>query len=163
MYVCVCVCECRYARGCVYVGVCVCAGVCMYVCMYVCVCVCECRYARGVGTEVVTCVGNYFVHRKYYLHNNYSDAWTCANHNGACRLRLVSIPDCNLLQEQIVLKCLRLNSAPCVQYGLFGKVNVSRNPCWVTEHAVEYLPVACGVGNYFARRKYYSFLVLFEV
>jgi hypothetical protein len=34
-------------------------------------------------------------------------------------------PHCNLPQDQIVLKCLKLNSTPCVQYGLFGKVNVS--------------------------------------
>jgi len=37
------------------------------------------------------------------------------------RLRLVSIPHCNLPQEQIVLKCLKLNSTPCVYYGSFEK------------------------------------------
>jgi hypothetical protein len=44
----------------------------MYIRIYVCVC--ECRYARGVGTEVVACVGNYYVQRKYYLHRNVFDA-----------------------------------------------------------------------------------------
>ena len=34
-------------------------------------------------------------------------------------LRLVSIPHRNLPQNRIVLKCLKLNSTPCVQYGLF--------------------------------------------
>jgi len=40
-----------------------------------------------------------------------------------------------LLQNQIVLKFLKMNSTPCVQYGLFGKVNVSGSPWWGTEHA----------------------------
>ena len=39
--------------------------------------------------------------------------------------RTRGIPHCNLPQNQIVLKCLKLNSTPC---GRFGKVNVSRNP-----------------------------------
>ena len=36
-----------------------------------------------------------------------------------CRLRLVKTSNCNLPQNHIVLKCLSLNSKPCVQYGLF--------------------------------------------
>ncbi len=60
------------------------------------------------------------------------------------RLRLVSIPHCNLPQDQLVLKCLKLNSTPCVQYGLVGKVNVSPTSSWGREHAVEYLSVAGG-------------------
>ncbi len=35
------------------------------------------------------------------------------------RLRLVSIPHCNLPQDQTVLKRLKFNSTPCVKYGLF--------------------------------------------
>jgi hypothetical protein len=62
-----------------------------------------------------------------------------------CRLRLVSTLHRNLPQNQIVLKCLTLNSTPFVQYGRFEKVNVSRGPQWATEHAGEYLPVAGGI------------------
>jgi hypothetical protein len=47
-------------------------------------------------------------------------------------LRLVSISYCNLPQDRIVLKYLKLNSTPCVQNGLFGKVNVSCHPRWGT-------------------------------
>ena len=46
--------------------------------------------------------------------------------------------------SQIVLKCLKLNSTPCVQYGSFRKMNVSSSPGWGKEHAVKYLPVAGG-------------------
>jgi hypothetical protein len=43
----------------------------------------------------------------------------------AVRLRLVNVTHCNVPQNiKIVLKFLKLNP-PCVQYGLFGKVNVS--------------------------------------
>jgi hypothetical protein len=34
---------------------------------------------------------------------------------------------------------------PCVQYGLFGKVNVSCSLRWATKHALKYLPVAGGI------------------
>jgi hypothetical protein len=44
-----------------------------------------------------------------------------------------------------------LNSTPCVQYVLFGKVNVSHGPRWAREHAVKYLPVAGGCGRSQAR------------
>jgi hypothetical protein len=62
-------------------------------------------------------------------------------------LRLVMTPHCNLPQDQIVLKCLKLISTPCVHYGLFGKMNVSRSPRWAAEHAGEYLSVAGGAGQ----------------
>ena len=50
-------------------------------------------------------------------------------------IRLVMTLSVILLQNQIVLKFLKMNSTPCVQYGLLGKVNVSDSPWWGTEHA----------------------------
>jgi hypothetical protein len=53
---------------------------------------------------------------------------------------------CNLPQNHIVLKCLKLNSKTCVQYGLqvFCKVNVSRGPWWATEQAGVSLVLVAG-------------------
>ena len=44
------------------------------------------------------------------------------------RLRLVSVTHCNLPQDQILLKCLKLNSTSCVQYGSFQKSECFRFP-----------------------------------
>ncbi len=81
------------------------------------------------------------VHSRAHVHTRQNK--NCAAYYVHIRLRLVSIPHRNLPQNHIVLKCLKLNSTPCVQSYLksecFTVPPVGRNT------PGEYLPVAGSV------------------
>jgi hypothetical protein len=103
-----------------------------------------CLLVLNLVSSTLSCQPSYWT----VIYHRTTLSWNVSNWTRVCVCVCVCVCLCVCVcidpQDHIVLKCLKLNSTPCVQCGLCGKVNVSCSPRWATEHALKYLPVAGG-------------------